>query len=75
MFGGGITIENAGFSDCRICYEIAILQPALIPFRFNGIRIISLGELWHRASIRNGVAIARSMERMSAAIVLFLNAD
>src|SRR5882724_11930470 len=50
----------------RICYEIAILQPTLIPLRFNRVRIISFGELCHRASIRNGAANARSMERMSA---------
>src|SRR5438093_8457324 len=50
----------------RICYEIAMLNPAPIPLRFNRIRIISFGELCHRASIRNGAAIARSMERMSA---------
>ncbi len=50
----------------RICYEIAMLNPAPIPLRLNCIRIISFGELWHRASIRNGAAIARSMERMSA---------
>jgi hypothetical protein len=37
----------------------------LIPLRFNRIRIISLGELCHRASIRNGAAIARSMEHVS----------
>ena len=32
----------------RICYEIAILQPSLIPFRFNGIRIVPLGKFSHR---------------------------
>src|ERR1043166_914686 len=59
------------FRRRRICYEIAILQPALIPLRFNCIRIISLWKLCHRASIRNGAAIATSIERMSAVIVLF----
>src|SRR5437762_5464284 len=32
----------------RICYEIAILQPALIPLRFNGIRIVPLRKFNHR---------------------------
>src|SRR6478736_9864937 len=32
----------------RICYEIAILQPALIPLRFNRIRIVPLGKFSHR---------------------------
>src|SRR5206468_5089011 len=31
----------------RICYEIAILQPALIPLRFNGIRVVPLRKLSH----------------------------
>src|SRR4030095_9049143 len=32
----------------RICYEIAILQPTLIPLRFNRIRIVPLGKFSHR---------------------------
>src|SRR4029450_1031375 len=32
----------------RICYEIAILQPALIPLRFNSGRIVPLGKFSHR---------------------------
>ena len=32
----------------RICYEIAILQPALIPLRFNRVRIVPLGKFSHR---------------------------
>ena len=32
----------------RICHEIAILQPALIPFRFNRFRIVPLGKFSHR---------------------------
>src|SRR6266480_7146911 len=32
----------------RICYEIAILQSALIPLRFNRIRIVPLGKVSHR---------------------------
>src|SRR2546430_2509369 len=32
----------------RVCYEIAILQPALIPLRFNRIRIVPLGKFSHR---------------------------
>src|SRR5258705_12569018 len=32
----------------RICYEIAILQPALVPLRFNRLRIVPLGKFSHR---------------------------
>src|SRR6478609_4627100 len=32
----------------RICYEIAILQPPLIPLRFNRLRIVPLGKFSHR---------------------------
>src|SRR5205823_14804363 len=32
----------------RICYEIAIPQPALIPLRFNRVRIVPLGKFSHR---------------------------
>jgi len=61
MFGGGITIENAGFEDSGFAMKSPWLNPAPIPLRFNRIRIISFGELCHRASIRNGAANARSM--------------
>src|SRR6476469_6004236 len=32
----------------RICYEVTVLQPALIPLRFDRLRIISLGKFSHR---------------------------
>src|SRR6476469_2164134 len=32
----------------RICYEIAILEPTLIPLRFNRLRIVPLRKFSHR---------------------------
>src|SRR5262245_8110889 len=66
----------------RICYEIAILQPVLIPLRFNRIRIVSLGKLSHRdqssekwGAIANDQGVIRNRFRLSLGIATGRSAE
>ncbi len=57
----------------RIRHEIAILQPALIPLRFNGIRIVSFRKFSHRdqsSESRSAFATDRVTARDDIAVLV-----